>query len=101
MTDDPVGQPAEGQGLEVHRACAAKRGQKQAFSTEEHGLQAASCLDGVVDAGREAHNASRVHPERFVVEVTLHHRAARVEERHPVAFQFLEDEPLAAEEPGA
>ncbi len=51
--------------------------------------------DVVVDAAGEGHQATGVQAQGLVVQLLADHRAAGMHEGQTVAFQLLQDEPLA------
>src|SRR6185503_972627 len=99
---DPAREARERQRLEPHATGAAKDRVEQPLAPEQHRLDAAHELDVVVDARLHGHDAARVHAQRLAGgEGALLERAARVHEAPAVALELLEDEALAAEQPGA
>src|SRR5437867_4430373 len=96
---NPVGKPAQRQGLEPNLSRALKAGKEDPLAAEKRRLDSSHELDVVVHAGLEGDYASCVHAQglaRFQLQRV--DRASGMDEAKTIAFQFLHDKPFSAEE---
>jgi hypothetical protein len=89
MGKNPIGHTGERQALKEDDSSAAECGQKKAFATEKHRLEASGALDVIIDSFGESHQAARIHAKDVIVEFSLGYRSASVNKNFTITSQVL------------